>query len=147
MQISISTVVDASLSDCIHGFTEDLFLKLNPPFPPVKILRFDGCQGGDWVKLELNFLLFRQEWHSYIPHHTQSEQHFEFVDEGKVLPFFLKHWQHRHRLEKSENDTTITDAIHFSSGFVLFDVLLYPVLYLQFLYRKPIYKKHFRRAS
>lgn len=147
MQISLSTVVEAPLPECIQGFNQELFLQLNPPFPPVKLLRFDGCHTGDWVVLKLDFLLFKQEWHSYITDHSQSERHFEFVDEGKVLPFFLKRWQHRHRLEGMEVGTQISDRISFSSGFWLTDILLFPVLYLQFLYRKPIYKKYFRRVS
>ncbi len=144
MKLTISTTVNQSWQQVTEGFTEKLFLSLNPPFPPVKLLRFDGCHKGDVVSLELNFLLFMQKWESLITADETGEEHFQFIDEGVKLPFFLKRWTHRHRIEQSGPRTAIIDAIEYSTGTWLTDVLFWPVLYGQFAYRIPIYKRFFR---
>ncbi|MEQ8808817.1 MAG: hypothetical protein RIE59_07095 [Imperialibacter sp.] len=144
MKIKIRTRVKADLQTVREGFTEKLFLKLNPPFPPVKLLRFDGCKKGDKVELELNFIFFKQTWESLITHDLTNGAVFSFVDEGVRLPFFLKSWKHHHINEAIENGgASITDEIEFTTPTLLTNLLFYPVLYLQFLYRKPIYRKVF----
>ncbi|CAD5270426.1 MULTISPECIES: hypothetical protein [unclassified Imperialibacter] len=144
MKIKIRTRVKADLQTVREGFTDKLFLKLNPPFPPVKLLRFDGCKKGDKVELELNFIFFKQTWESLITHDLSNETVFSFVDEGVRLPFFLNNWKHHHINEAIENGgASITDEIEFTTPTLLTNLLFYPVLYLQFLYRKPIYRKVF----
>lgn len=130
----------------MRGFNQNLFLKLNPPFPPVRLLRFDGCSKDDIVSLELNFLLFKQQWTSVILEDGLDEKEFYFVDAGQKLPFFLKFWKHRHRIVKAGDGARIVDDITFRSPFFLMDFLLWPVLWLQFLYRKPIYQRVFKKA-
>ncbi len=146
MKIKLVTHVKANVETVKNGFDERLFLNLNPPFPPVKLLRFDGCKKGDKVILELNFLLFRQTWESLITHDVSNNEEFSFVDEGVRLPFFLKAWKHRHiNTANKESGTNIMDDIEFKTPTLLTDFLFYPVLYLQFLYRKPIYRKVFAK--
>lgn len=128
-----------------EGFTKDLFLSLNPPFPPVKLLRFDGCKTADRVVLELNFIFFKQEWVSVITEDKEDADSWHFVDVGTKLPFFLKHWQHHHGVKNSPKGAMIIDDITFSTGNVIANLILYPLLYGQFLYRKPIYKKIFKK--
>lgn len=143
MRIKVKTDVHASLERVRAGFTKDLFLLLNPPFPSVKIRRFDGCKRGDRVNLELNFLFFKQAWESLITENIDTEREFSFLDEGVALPFFLKSWKHHHLVIRDNGKTWIIDDIHFSTPFVVTNYLLYPILYLQFLYRKPVYRKFF----
>lgn len=145
MKINIKTKVEQDYLEVKQGFNKDLFLKLNPPFPPVKLLRFDGCRRGDKVSLELNFILFKQIWTSIITADRTDEEEFFFVDEGKKLPFFLRFWKHKHRIIREESGSTIVDEINFSARLKILSPLLYPVLYAQFWYRKPIYKKIFRK--
>ncbi|MEM7107374.1 MAG: hypothetical protein AAF519_04040 [Bacteroidota bacterium] len=146
MRLTITTQVLASHLDVKEGFTEDLFLSLNPPFPPVRLIRFDGCSKGDQVQLELNFILFKQRWHSDITYDLTNEHTFQFIDIGVKLPFFLKQWSHHHIVNKVDDKRSeIIDDITFSSPFRLMDFILFPALYLQFLYRKPIYKKIFNK--
>jgi len=96
------------------------------------------------VVVELNFLLFRQTWESLITADRSTEAEFTFVDEGVRLPFFLKSWRHEHNNSSTSNGgTRITDAIEFTTPTILTDFLFYPILYFQFLYRKPIYRKVF----
>jgi len=144
MKIRITTQVDASLETVKEGFTKDLFLSLNPPFPPVRLLQFDGCKTGDKVALELNFILFKQQWISDITDDGQNKKEWFFLDEGTKLPFFLKSWKHRHIVEKKGASSNIIDDITFTTGTLFTDILFYPALLGQFLYRKPIYKRIFK---
>lgn len=143
MRFKIQTLVDASLEQVWEGFTSELFLKLNPPFPKVKLIRFEGCLQNDRIQIELNFIFFRQNWESLITEQKREEELIYFVDEGKQLPFFLRFWKHKHLLFKKQGKTLIVDDIEFRSPFQLTDYLLLPLIYLQFLYRKPIYKRFF----
>ncbi len=143
MRLTVTTPVRQDYITVMKGFTEQLFMRLNPPFPPVKLLRFDGCKKGDVVSLELNFILFKQRWDSLIVESELNDREFYFIDEGKKLPFFLKYWHHHHRILKDGTHTRLVDDITFRSPFLLMDYLLYPVLWLQFWYRKPVYRKVF----
>jgi ligand-binding SRPBCC domain-containing protein len=145
MHIVIKTPVKQNYKQVAEGFTEKLFLSLNPPFPPVKLLRFDGCKKGDRVSLQLNFIFFKQRWDSVITYDVLNEQEFGFIDEGEQLPFFLKTWKHHHRIKHVEHGTVIEDDIHYTAPFKLLTLLLYPVLYLQFLYRRPVYQRIFKK--
>ena len=143
MNIIISTKVNQSLLKVWEGFNLELFSKLAPPFPPVVVKEFGGCLKGDKVHLELNFILFKQDWISDIVDQKRTESEIYFIDEGTKLPFFLKFWKHQHRLVKDDEGTLIIDDISFKTPTILTDYLFYPLMYLQFLYRKPIYKKVF----
>ena len=145
MNLKIFTSVGQDYQSVMRGFTQELFLKLNPPFPPVRLLRFDGCKKGDIVSLELNFIFFRQQWTSLILEDGLDDHEFYFIDFGEKLPFFLKYWRHHHRVVRNGDGARIIDDITFRSPFLLMDYLLWPVLWLQFLYRKPIYQKVFRK--
>ncbi len=141
MRIKIKTKVNKDYKAVFEQFDKDLFLALNPPIMPVKLLRFDGCKTGDEVHIQLPF---KTLWISDITEFSASEKEIYFIDEGRKLPFPLKKWKHKHRIIKlSENETLIVDDINFSTNFILLDILIYPTLFLQFLYRKPIYKKWF----
>lgn len=144
MKLKISTAVNKSADEVWLGFDQALFLKLVPPFPKVKLLYFEGSKKGDKVGLELNFVLFKQKWISHITDNGESDQEIFFIDEGVELPFFLAKWKHRHGIERSLSGSVIVDEIEFSAGNTFFDLILFPGLYLQFLYRKPIYKKVFK---
>ncbi|WP_424962522.1 SRPBCC family protein [Ekhidna sp.] len=144
MRIKIATEVQAELDQVKSRFNEDLFLSLNPPFPPVKLVQFGGCKTGDVVELELNFILFKQKWISKIVEDYESKYQWYFIDMGTKLPFFLKSWKHVHDVRKVTEGTMIVDDITFSTGTLLTDMLMFPLLYFQFLYRKPVYKKWFK---
>ncbi|EOZ96132.1 hypothetical protein A33Q_2725 [Indibacter alkaliphilus LW1] len=144
MEITISTKVAQDYLQVKEGFNESLFKKLSPPFPPVKLLKFDGSTKGDLVSLELNFIFFKQKWTSEITDDATDASEFYFIDEGIELPFFLGKWKHKHRIIKKGQGSEIRDEIEYEGPNALMTALLYPALYLQFLYRKPIYKKIFR---
>lgn len=147
MKLKIETGVEQGYLDVKAGFDESLFRKLSPPFPPVKVLRFDGCEKGDQVSLKLNFLLFSQKWTSEITEDHTDELEFFFVDEGIDLPFFLKKWRHKHRVISTGIESKIVDEIEFEAPFSWMNWILQPLLWVQFAYRKPIYRKVFRRKG
>ena len=146
MRISLETSVEQSYLEVKQAFDENLFRRLSPPFPPVRIVRFDGCEAGDVVRLELDFLIFKQHWTSQITEAETNEQEFFFVDEGIELPFFLRKWRHKHRVIASGTGCVIRDEILFEAAGGL-SYLLLPVLWAQFAARKPIYRKFFRRSA
>ena len=75
-----------------------------------------------------------------------NESECYFVDEGTQLPFFLKKWRHRHRILKTDADASIiVDEIDYTTPFWLLDYLIYPMMYLQFYMRKPVYKRYFKK--
>jgi ligand-binding SRPBCC domain-containing protein len=145
MKINIQTPVRQPIEQVWNGFDESLFSKLAPPFPPVNLLRFDGSEKGNEVHLELNLLITKQLWISLITENEKTESEIYFIDMGIKLPFFLTFWQHKHRIVKAidlekQTQSLIIDEIEFRSPF---GFLIYPALYLQFLYRRPIYQKIF----
>ena len=126
-------------------FDRHLFEALNPPFPPVNVLRFDGCAGGDEVHLELNFFVARSRWVSRVVEAGENDGECYFVDEGLKLPPMLKHWRHRHRICRvGAGETEIVDDVQFRSLNPPLTLALYGPLYGQFLYRKPVYKRELR---
>ena len=143
MKLTIRTPVAAPLATVWAGFDRRLFNQLSPPFPPVRVLRFDGCLTGDIVSLELNFLLFKQVWDSTITDQRTTDGEIYFVDEGTKLPFFLKSWRHKHRLIRHGAGTLIADEITYLTPNRLLDYLMYPLMWAQFAYRKPIYRRVF----
>lgn len=144
MHLILNTLVPQPLPTVWQGFTRSLFDRLSPPFPPVRVIRFDGCQRGDVVHLQLNFLLFRQDWISHIVDQQTTDTEIYFIDEGVKLPFFLRSWQHRHRLlHHPSGGTVVIDDITFRTPFRLTDYLIYPFMWAQFAYRKPIYQRVF----
>lgn len=143
MRIQIKTEVQSDWKVVESLFNQDLFLKLNPPFPKVRLNRFDGCIKGDIVEMELNFIFWKDIWRSDITSNGSSDQGFDFVDEGAKLPFPFKYWRHHHKVEKSGDKSIIIDDITYKAINPFVTLALYPLLYLQFLYRKPVYKKTF----
>ena len=145
MRIKISTIVNATLDEVQYGFNKDLFLKLSPPFPKVELQVFEGSEVGNLVSLQLNFLLFKQNWTSEIVQEFRDSSKWQFVDKGVELPFFLKSWTHHHNVEVVAGKTVITDDITYDTGNTIANLIVHPLMVLQFLYRKPIYKSFFGR--
>lgn len=144
MKVTITTPVEKSYLEVKEGFNESLFTELSPPFPPVKLLRFDGSSKGDLVSLELDFFLFKQKWTSEITEDKLTDQEFYFIDKGVELPFFLKEWKHTHRIIKNGEGAMIRDEIEYKAPFFLLSWLLYPAMLVQFWYRTPVYQRIFK---
>ena len=95
----------------------------------------------------MNFILFKQQWESRIIFSETGKNMNRFIDIGAKLPLFLKTWRHTHIIRNKEEGSEIIDSIEYSSGYSLLDYLLFPAMYLQFLYRKPVYRKIFEKPA
>ena len=144
MQIHIQTLVKGRYDEVFKAFDENLFKALKPPLLDLKIQRFDGSHRGGEIHLEIGFLGLSKKWVSVITDEYYGEDENYFIDEGLVLPSPLKSWKHSHIVRKIDNENCyIIDQIEFSSGNKILDFFIYPGLYIQFLLRRPVYKKFF----
>jgi len=66
MHVILRTAVAQPPAQVMAGFTRELFIALAPPFPKLRLLRFDGCRTGDQVEIELDTLVKRLLWTSLI---------------------------------------------------------------------------------
>jgi ligand-binding SRPBCC domain-containing protein len=144
MRIIIKTHVEQDFKKVFQAFDINLFMKLKPPLVGLNVIRFDGCKKGDKVQIEIRFLWFKQRWHSDITENHENEKSSYFIDKGRLLPWPLKKWKHVHKIEKSVENSIIIDDICYNTGNKLLDILIFPALFLQFYYRKPVYKFYFR---
>jgi ligand-binding SRPBCC domain-containing protein len=144
MQIILSTRVNLDFKKVYQRFDEKLFTELAPPFPPLNVVQFDGCIRGDLVKVRLGWKNLGVDWWAEIIESNENENEIYFIDRGMKLPFPLKTWEHYHGIKSlGNNETLVVDNIQFSSGSNLIDYLIYPLLWITFAYRKPIYRKVF----
>ena len=146
MHVTLRTAVAQPPARVMAGFTRALFVALAPPFPRLRVLRFDGCNTGDQVEIELDTLVTRLRWTSLIVDNGQLPDgtHF-FVDEGRILPPPLRFWRHRHLIEPGPHGgSVIVDALEYRTASPLLDALLYPAMWAQFAWRKPIYRRWFK---
>jgi ligand-binding SRPBCC domain-containing protein len=125
------------------GFDEKLFRRLAPPYPRLRLLRFDGSQPGDLVEIELLTGFRRFRWTSRITERQVTDTEAWFTDQGEELPPPLRFWHHRHLVTRRGTGATIHDLITYRTRSRLLDLLLYPLLWAQFAYRKPVYRKAF----
>ena len=146
MLLHLQTAVQQDYLSVFHAFDERLFRRLSPPYPKLKLMRFDGSEVGDVVEVELQTGIKSFRWTSLITEREITEKEAWFVDEGQELPPPLRRWRHKHLVAKDGDGAIIHDIIDFSTGFKPLDVLLYPLMLAQFGMRKPIYKKVFRKV-
>ncbi len=147
MRIKIVTnVKEQNISKIFVGFNKELFVKLAPPLPPVRLLRFDGCKENDIVQLEILLPFAPQRWDALITESVESEALIYFIDQGTRLPFFLKTWRHWHGIQQNPKGqgSQIIDDFEYTTPFGWLNYLMYPMLFLLFFYRKPIYKSAFK---
>lgn len=146
MKILIQSKISREKDEVVAGFDLELFKALKPPLLNLEVPRFDGCQTGDEVHLEIKAGPIKKKWVSLITDHGDSKEEWYFVDEGKLLPAPLKRWRHKHIVRKINDESTlIIDDIEYSTNNLMMDILIYPAMFFQFWLRKPAYKKFFKK--
>ena len=146
MRVILRTAVAQGPAQVMAGFTRELFLALAPPFPRLKLVRYDGSRTGDVVEIELDALVKKLPWTSRITDDgvLPDGTHY-FVDEGQRLPPPLRYWRHRHLIEPGpRGGSVIVDNLEYRTAFRALDALLYPAMWAQFTWRRPIYRRWFR---
>ncbi|MDB5270334.1 MAG: hypothetical protein JWP58_3374 [Hymenobacter sp.] len=146
MHVTLRTAVAQPPAVVMAGFTRELFVALAPPFPRLRLLRFDGCHTGDRVEIELDTLVKRLPWTSLIVDDgVQPDGTHFFVDEGQILPPPLRFWRHRHLIQPGPyGGSVVVDALEYRTASRLLDVVIYPAMWAQFAWRRPIYRRWFR---
>lgn len=127
-------------------FDKELFLALAPPLSGLKLIRFEGSRPGNYVELKMGPPMLKMRWISIITDEHISKDFIWFTDQGIKLPFFLKSWHHKHIIKKDPNGSEIIEDITFSTGTKLTDHIVYPLLYMQFAWRKKAYPAFFRKV-
>jgi ligand-binding SRPBCC domain-containing protein len=143
MQLHLKTYVSQDYLSVFNAFDERLFRKLAPSYPKLKLLRFDGSEPGDMIEIEMQTGVKNFLWTSLITEKNVTDTEAYFVDRGQQLPPPLKDWEHKHLITKNGTGAIIHDIITYSTGSTLLDLILYPVMHLQFGMRAPIYKQEF----
>ena len=144
MKLYFETIVSGSVKEVFFKFDKELFLQLKPPGVTVDLKRFDGCNKGDEIQLELKSPAGTQEWKGIVTDSFVSEDECYFVDEGVKLPFPLTLWSHRHTIKNIKGKTTIIDDISFEISPKIMTPVFYPILWSVFKYRGPIYRRIFK---
>lgn len=143
MKVVVSTLVNQDMQTVFSRFDKELFMQLSPPFPPLKLERFDGSRQGDEVHVLIKPYLKWERWETQITEHGITDTECWFVDEGKVLPSFLTYWRHKHRIVSRGKQCEIIDEVEYKAPFLPGSWFYYPVIKAQFMYRKPIYREYF----
>jgi ligand-binding SRPBCC domain-containing protein len=144
MKIKIKTKVNQDYRKVFPQFGLKLFMALKPPFLPVILDRFDGSKKHDQVHMTINLIFKKEKWITVIIDEGEKENELYFIDVGKVLPFFLTKWIHKHRIIKNGNGSIIIDDIFFKTPNPVLGIFFYIIFLIQFFYRKPVYKKYFK---
>jgi ligand-binding SRPBCC domain-containing protein len=146
MQIHLRTNVRQNYKQVFDAFDEQLFRKLSPPYPKLKLLRFDGSEPGDVVEVELQTGIKSFKWTSLITDRSIIDSGAYFIDEGQILPAPLKFWRHKHLVTANGTGAIIHEIITYSTGNKWLDLLLYPLMVAQFSMRKSVYQKVFGKV-
>jgi len=146
MNITIRTKVNTNYKSVFSRFDLSLFKALKPFGIPLKVERFDGCKVGDEIHLIVG--PFKQTWVSIVTENIIDGNESSFVDEGDTVPFPISKWRHYHKIERiSESETYIVDDINYECRNIILTYLMYPLFYLQFLSRVPVYKRFFDNGN
>lgn len=146
MRLLLRTRVASPPTHILAGFDRTLFLALAPPFPKMRLHRFDGSKPGNQVEIELVAGPKRWRWTSLITEAGQLPDGSQyFVDEGQLLPQPLRFWRHRHLItpDPRGRGSIIVEDIEYSTNVKVLDALLYPLMWAQFAYRRPVYRRFF----
>ncbi len=145
MNIIIKTKVGLDYKTVFSKFDVYLFKALKPPLVGLRVIRFDGCEPGNEVHVEINTFGWKQEWKALIIEKSETKNEIYFTDEGLQLPSPLKKWRHKHIIEKFIDSTIIIDNIAYNTNSIFLDILLYPLMFMQFFLRKGVYKSYFKK--
>ena len=147
MELRFETQVAESFETVKSKFNLQLLEYLSPAFPIVKIERYDGNQVGDQIDIRLGFILFTWKWLSQITAFESTKSNWYFIDEGIILPPFLKKWSHKHEIQQFRYKAIIIDEIYFESSKFWPGFLVKFMLWLQFTQRPALYKQYFRQPK
>lgn len=143
MKLIFKTQVKGNYKEVMARFDRQLFEALKPKQGTMEIVEFTGSQKGDRVHIRFTSPV-KAEWISLITEDRIDDKEAYFIDQGEVLPFPLSYWQHKHVVQKVDEETSlIIDDITFKAKNKLLTWLMYPALYFGFSPRAKIYQSYF----
>ena len=144
MRFTVVTPVSGIPVEIFQKFQRPLLEALVPPWAKITIHRFDGSVKGDKIELNVKLLgLIDQAWENLVTENFESDRECFFVDEGTKMPFPVTFWKHKHRIIGLKSGSEIRDEIEFHCNSIFLEWIMFPVVWIQFVWRKPIYKKVF----
>lgn len=149
MNIHLVTEVAGTVPEVFARFDQQLLAELTPPGVQLTFVEVeDPTHIGAIIHIRVKLLgIFRQEWRNYVSELSVQPHESYFTDEGQSLPRVLKSWRHRHIVRQKGNHVEIVDDIRYEGAFGLLGWAMYPFLWAQFAYRKPVYRKIFGKPS
>ncbi len=142
MKFSMNSPVKGFSPEEIMGIFDFSFLsELSPPMMKPEAVVYEGNRPGAKIHFRLKTPFGKKDWKGEINGYGETPDEIWFSDEGKEIPFGIKTWHHKHRLIKTEYGTKIRDEVEVTFKNALLTPLLAPGIWLQFLYRKPLYSK------
>lgn len=146
MKFTVNSSVRGIDPQTVYGvFNDRLLTALSPPLAKPLTKQYGGNRPGDRLHFVLRTPLGAKDWTGQVTEESRTESEIYFVDEGHQMPFGITRWKHKHRLIKTSFGTQIRDEVQFDAKNSLLAVFLFPAIWLQFLYRKPLYEKTIKR--
>lgn len=134
--------VKSSLSQIEKKINKNFFEKMIPSFYPIGIHDYEGTQDGAEFTLALKGPYALKIWKGQLHSFSKNEREYQFVDEGKKLPFPFKSWLHKHRFVESQaGGTYLVDEIEFDCGDEKIEAVMEIILTIYFKYRQLQYQK------
>ena len=147
MKINIETKVEGHFLDVYKAFDLQLFEFLKPKGAKMEIIDFTGSKKGDTVRIRF-IRPVKTDWISEISEDFVGDDEAYFIDQGTILPWPLSSWKHKHLISHESNThSIIKDQIEFKTISFILDYLIWPIMYIAFALRKPLYKKYFKRKK
>jgi ligand-binding SRPBCC domain-containing protein len=142
MKFQMSTRVKGhSPEEIIKIFDFDLLRALSPPMMKPDLVSYGGYAPGTKIHFRLTTPFGIKDWKGIISEYRENEAEIYFTDEGLELPFGIKTWKHKHRLIRKPYGTEIRDEVECSFANGIAKLFLPSGIWLQFVYRKPLYAK------
>tara|TARA_B100000287_G_scaffold349679_1_gene338298 strand:+ start:252 stop:722 length:471 start_codon:yes stop_codon:yes gene_type:complete len=128
--------------DVIRSFHTHKFVEYLTFGQPVKIENWRGIDDGKTASFSFWFFGWRKI--SVVhKHYTLKRNFLYFVDEGRILPFGIKNWQHHHTVKNSRDGSLIIDKVILDHDLGVKKYFIYPIMLFPIIIRKVTYKVWF----
>jgi ligand-binding SRPBCC domain-containing protein len=134
--------VKATLAQIEKKINKDFFQQMIPPIYPVELIDFEIPKDGAEFSIALKGPYPLKIWQGHMHSFSRQVKEYEFVDEGKRLPFPFSKWRHKHRfVESPVGGTFLVDEIEYECVDERFEKVVEMFLFFYFKYRQFQYQK------
>ena len=123
----------------VEAFSDISFVKFLTYLQPIRIIDWSGIDNSQLAFFKLWFFGWKNFKVKHFDYKTSSNE-LSFIDKGVELPLGIKTWNHKHIVRRNKKVTTIIDILdiehtNIAIGYILFPVLVFPILIRKFLYK------------